>query len=124
MSLQKESAFIRIFRLQVVVGVVGFLLLAAFGQVIYALSFLYGVLMMTANGWWLARRLDGVDGLSAEAGQRLLYAGAAIRFVSLIAGLILAHVIGLHLLWVASGMFVAQAVIFISALVGYKREQE
>ncbi len=124
MSLQKESAFMRIFQLQVIVGVVGFLSLAAFGQIVYAFSFICGVLMMAANGWWLARRLGRLDGLSVEAGQRALYAGAAIRFVSLIAGLLLSHVIGLHLLWVATGMFVAQAAIFISALVGFRREQE
>jgi len=64
------------------------------------------------------------NGLSVEAGQRSLYAGAAIRFVSLIVGLLLAYAMGLHLLLVAAGMFVAQTVIFISALVGFKREQE
>ncbi len=124
MTLQKEAAFQRIFRLQMLFGLVGFLLVAALSEIVYALSFLCGVMMMAANGWWMAKRLAGIDGLSVESAQRSLYAGAAMRFVSLIAGLLVAQMIGLHLLGVASGMFVAQAVIFISALVGFKREQD
>jgi len=111
-------------RLQLVLGALGFLALAALSQINYALSFLCGVLLMAVNGWWLARRLDKTGGLDVEAGQRSLYAGAAIRFVALIAGLLLAHVIGLHLLLVAAGMFVAQASVFVSALMLFGKERQ
>jgi len=123
MALQKKSTLARMLRLQIITGVLGFLALAAFVQTIYALSLLCGVLLMAVNGWWLAKRLEQTNGLSIEAGQRSLYAGAVIRFVSLLAGLVLAHVVGLHLLLVAAGMFIAQTVVFISAMVGFNREK-
>ncbi len=124
MFTQRERPLRNILRLQIVVGVVGALALVVFGYFLFAASFFCGVVMMAVNGWWLAARLEKTNGLSVEAGQRSLYAGAAIRFVSLIVGLLLAYAMGLHLLLVAAGMFVAQTVIFISALVGFKREQE
>jgi len=121
-SVIEKSSLSRILRLQLVLGFVGFLLLAVIGHMNYAQPFLYGALLMAVNGWWLARRLDKTNGLDVEAGQRSLYAGAAIRFVALIAGLLLAYVIGLHLLLVAAGMFVAQVSVFVSALAGFKKE--
>jgi len=117
MSLQKDSALRSILRQQMVVGAFGFIALVSFSQVLYAISFFFGVLMMTVNGWWLAKRFEKTTGLSVESSQRSLYAGAAVRFLALIAGLMLAHLIGLHLLLVAAGMFVAQALVFLSALV-------
>jgi len=122
MSVIEKPALRRILRLQLVLGIMVFLALAVIGQIHYALSFLCGVLLMAVNGWWLARRLDQSSGLGVEAGQRSLYAGAAIRFIALIAGLLLAHMIGLHLLLVAAGMFVAQASVFVSALAGFQAE--
>ncbi len=122
MSVIEKYSLSRIFRMQFVLGLVVFLLLAVIGQVNYAQSFLYGLLLMAVNGWWLARRLDKVSVLDVAAGQRSVYAGAAIRFVALIAALLVAYVIGLHLLLVAAGMFVAQVGVFVSALAGFKEE--
>jgi len=124
MDLHRKSPQTRILRLQIVAGVTGSMALAVFGQTVYALSFLSGVMLMAVNGWWLARRLDQTDGLTVEAGQRSLYAGAVVRFVALLAGLLLAQLIGLHLLLVAAGMFIAQAVVFVSALAGFSREKK
>jgi len=77
--------------------------------------------LMVVNGYWLASRLAKVDGLDVRHGQQSLYAGAAIRFIALIAGLLLAQLLGFHLLVVAIGMFIAQAALFISALWAYKK---
>jgi len=122
MSVTEKSSLRRLLRLQLVLGTLGFSMLATLSQMNYALSFLCGVLLMAVNGWWLARRLDKTSGLGVEAGQQSLYAGAAIRFIALIAGLLLAHVAGLHLLLVAAGMFVAQVSVFVLALAGFRKE--
>ncbi len=124
MSLKQGSSLMGLLRLQFVVGVFGFLALSTFSQMNYALSYACGVLLMVANGWWLAIRIDKTVGLDVESSQRSLYAGAVIRFVSLIAGLLLAQLIGLHLLLVAAGMFVAQVVVYVAALLGFKLEQD
>jgi len=104
-------------RLQLWSGIAGILLLVLFGQAAYAFAYGYGVLLMVVNGIWLAARLGKVRGLDVKSGQSSLFAGAAIRFVALIAGLFLAHFLGLHLLVVAAGMFVAQMALFVFALV-------
>ena len=122
MALGKSSAFARILRSQVVAGVFGFAVLALFGQMAYALALLYGLLLMAGNAWWLARRLENTRGLDVEASQRSLFAGASLRFVALLAGLLMAHLIGLHLLAVAAGMFLAQTVVFITAAKEFKKE--
>ena len=122
MTLERSSVFARIFRTQMIAGALVFICLAAFGQMVYAVSLFYGVAVMAGNAWWLARRLEKTDGLDVQAGQRSLYAGAALRFVALIAVLLAAHLIGLHLLAVAAGMFVAQAVVFITAMNEFKKE--
>lgn len=122
MSLIKESAIGLMVRLQVVVGILGFAGLLLFGQAGSALSLLYGVAMMVVNSIWLARRLDKTRGLDADAGKRSLYAGAVLRFAAMIAGLVLAYFAGLHLLVVAAGVFLAQAVVFVSALAGIRKE--
>ncbi len=123
-ALENMTALPRIVRMQVVAGVLGSLALIVFGYVDYAYAYLFGVLLMTANAWWLARRLNKALVMSAEAGQRSLYAGAALRFVALIAGLLLGHFIGLHLMLVAAGIFVAQALIYVGALLELKKEQD
>ncbi|MDQ7000740.1 MAG: ATP synthase subunit I [Mariprofundus sp.] len=116
MSLKNDAVLRSILRQQLMFGAFGFFALVSFSQMLYGVSFFIGVLMMTVNGWWLAKRFEKTTGLSVESSQRSLYAGAAVRFLALIAGLVLAHLIGLHLLLVAVGMFVAQAVVFVSAL--------
>jgi len=122
MSLLKESAIGLMVRLQMVVGVLGFATLVVADQAGSALSLLYGVAMMVVNSIWLARRLDRTQGLDAGAGKRSLYVGAVLRFAALIAGLMLAYLAGLHLLVVAAGVFLAQAVVFVTALVGIRKE--
>lgn len=123
MTLEKTTAYARIARLQVTVGILGLLALMAFGQAGYGFAFIYGVALMMVNGWWLAKRLEKTKGLDVQAGQRSLLAGAALRFAALIAGLALGFLIGLHLLAVAAGMFVAQVVVFFSALKEFKRDK-
>jgi len=97
-------------------GLAGFLILIVYGQIAYALAYAYGVILMAVNGMWLAGRLGKVRDMDVKAGQQSLYAGAAMRFVALIAGLFLAQVLGLHLLLVAIGIFMAQMGLFIYAL--------
>ncbi|MBL4775357.1 MAG: ATP synthase subunit I [Mariprofundus sp.] len=123
MAQQKESSYAVFFRMQLMVGILGFLLLAAFAQLEWALAYLYGMALMMANASWLARRLEKTRNLAVDAGQRSLFAGAALRFIALIAGLLLAQVVGLHLLLVAGGMFVAQVVVFVAAMIGFKKEE-
>ena len=122
MSLLKESAIGLMVRLQIVVGILGFAGLMLYDQAGSALSLLYGVAMMVVNSIWLARRLDRTQGLDADAGKRSLYVGAVLRFIALIAGLMLAYQLELHLLVVAAGVFLAQVVVFISALIGIRKE--
>ena len=110
------------FRLQLLLGAVGFIVLTLIGRMDYAQALLYGVALMMVNGWWLARRLELTRGLDAKAGQSSLYLGAAMRFVALLAALMLGHLLGLHLLGVAAGMLLAQAVVFICALLGFRKD--
>jgi len=111
-----------IIRLQLLFGVLGFAGLVLAGRIEFASALLYGVVLMMVNAVWLARRLEKAKSLDAGAAQRSLYVGAAIRFVVLLAGLLLAHVLSLHLLLVAGGIFMAQAVIFACALLGFMKD--
>jgi len=121
MSQFRVFAVGSIVRMQILTGIIGFLAIIMFGSVVYACSFVYGIALMVANGCWLASRLAKVDGLDVRHGQQSLYAGAAIRFVALIAGLLLAQWFGFHLLVVAIGMFIAQAALFIFTLCEYRK---
>jgi len=112
----------RIIRMQLIMGIFGCLVLLVLGYTAFAGAFFYGVLLMVVNAWWLARRLVKALEMSVDAGQRALYAGAALRFVALIAGLLLGHMLGLHLMFVAAGLFVAQVLVFVAALIGLKNE--
>lgn len=122
MSLVKESAVGLMIRMQILVGVLGFVGLMLYDQSGWALSLLYGVAMMVVNSFWLASRLDRTRGMDADSGKRSLYVGAVLRFMALVAGLMLAHLAGLHLAVVAAGVFVSQAVVFVSAIVGFRKE--
>ncbi len=122
MALEKSTAFSNIFRTQAIVGTLGFVGLIVLTQAVYAFSLLYGACLMMGNAWWLAYRLEKTQGLEVEAGQRSLFAGAALRFVALIVALLVAQLIGLHLLIVAAGMFIAQAAVFVTALIEFKKE--
>jgi len=112
------------FRVQLVVGFFGFTCLALAGRMEFAFALLYGVVLMVANAVWLAHRLRKTESLDVGASQRSLYQGAAMRFVALLAGLFLAQFLNLHLLIVAGGMFLAQAVVFACALLGFMKDQK
>jgi hypothetical protein len=124
MSTSKLLVSNVIFRLQLFVGFFGFSGLALAGRIEFAWALLYGVVLMVANAVWLAHRLRKTENLDAGASQRSLYQGAAIRFVALLAGLFLAHYMNLHLLVVAGGMFLAQAVVFACALFGFMKDHK
>lgn len=112
------------FRLQASAGLIGFAVLTLAGHIDHAFALLYGVFLMLGNAVWLAQRLEKTKGLDAESGQRSLYLGAAIRFVALLVGLLLAQFLHLHLLIVAGGMFLAQAVVFVCALFGFMKDSK
>jgi hypothetical protein len=112
------------FRLQLFIGFFGFSGLLLAGQIEYAFALLYGVVLMTGNAVWLAHRLEKTESLDAAGSQRSLYQGAVIRFVALLAGLFLAQFLNLHLLYVAGGMFLAQAVVFVCALFGFMKDHK
>lgn len=82
-----------------------------FGPVV-GLSVIYGVLFSLLNGVWLARRIERAGNMDHVSGQRVLYLGAAMRFLALLAVLVLAYELGLHLLAVAGGLLVAQLALF------------
>jgi len=123
MALENITAMRRIIRMQCLVGVMGGLILLLLGSAVYAMAFAYGVVLMSVNAWWLSKRLDKTLGMDAMAGQRSLFGGAALRFVALIAGLFLAQLLGLHLMLVAAGIFVAQVLVYMIALFELKKEQ-
>ncbi|RMG91319.1 MAG: hypothetical protein D6703_05320 [Zetaproteobacteria bacterium] len=85
---------------------------AGFGRFIP--SMLLGVVLMFLNGAALMYTMQRVAVLSRKSGQRLLYAGAAVRFVLLILALVAAHGLGFYLPWVAGGMLVAQVAVYIA----------
>jgi len=91
-------------------GVVGF----GFG-VIPGLSAAYGVLLSLLNGLWLLSRIKQANAMDYASCQRSLYTGAVIRFMVFLLALVVAGVIGLHLLAVAAGLMVAQAGMFAYA---------
>lgn len=80
------------------------------------ISFAFGVLVMLAGGVYLRWRIEQASGLDVEQGRRLLYAAAVQRFAGILILLVLAYAIGLHLLAVAAGIFVAQLMVFVFGL--------
>jgi hypothetical protein len=111
--------------LQLLLGALGFAGLALADRVEFAFALLYGVVLMVVNVAWLARRLAKTESLDAGAvSQRSLYQGTAIRFMALLAALLLAFFLNLHLLIVAGGIFLAQAVFFVCALFGFMKNKK
>jgi len=78
----------------------------------FGLAVLYGAVFASLNSLWLARRVERAVRADHVSGQRILYLGAILRFLLLLAALLLAHVLGLHLLAVAGGLLVAQLAVF------------
>jgi len=85
------------------------------------LAFAWGVVLAMVSGYFLARRVSQAAVTEARRGQRLLYAGAVWRFLGVLAGLVLAWGLGLHLLLVAAGMLLAQVVMFAVAALDARR---
>lgn len=108
--------------MQAIIGILGCLILLVLGYATFAAAFFYGVSLMIVNAWVLARKLNQTLDMSVEDVQRSIYAGAAARFVILIAGLLLGHLLGLHLMLVAAGMFVAQVLVYMLALIDLRKE--
>ena len=72
-----------------------------------AVSFLSGGALVGLNSVLLARSVVGSSRVAGADGRGVLYRSAVVRFVLLIAALIGANLMGLHLLAVAAGMFSA-----------------
>ncbi len=122
MSSKYLSAYVKVVRLQLVVGVVISAIVAPFFGFVFAGSFLYGALLMGVNSWLMSRRMQAVQGALLSADQRVLYVGAAVRFMLLIVALFVAHLLGMFLLLVALGMFAAQAVLFFIMWMNFRKE--
>jgi len=89
---------------------------AGFGfGLISGLSVAYGAMLSLLNGLWLTKRLERAQAMDSSGSQRSLYAGAAILFIGFLVALILAIVLGLHLLEVAGGLLLTQIAMFIYA---------
>lgn len=76
------------------------------GEVI-AISFLSGGILVGLNSILLARSVVSSSQVERADGRGILYRSAVVRFILLIAALIGANMIGLHLLAIAAGMFLA-----------------
>ncbi len=76
-------------------------------------SLLYGGALMAANDVALVRMIERAATQELGKGRVLLYQGAACRFVLLILLLAAAYAMGLYLPWVAGGMLVAQAAVYV-----------
>jgi len=75
----------------------------------------FGVLVAMLTAVLLGRRIDAAAMAQPELGERMLYAGAVLRFVAVLLALLLAYWLGLHLLAVAAGMLLAQVAMFVYA---------
>ncbi len=101
---------------QIGAGLAGLVPMLIWLPLIHAWSYLFGVGLMVINAFWLARRIEAAAGRDARAGRRSLLQGAALRFAAMIAALAIGALAGLHLLFVAAGMFVAMAALYLMAL--------
>ena len=97
---------------QMILGLIATVGVAIWLGLWFGLAVLYGVAFASLNSFWLARRVERAAVLDQITGQRILYLGAVLRFVALLGALVLAHLLGLHLLAVAGGLLVAQLALF------------
>jgi len=100
---------------QLGVGIAGMLAAGLYFDAKIALGVGFGVLVTMLSSVLLGWRIDAAANAQPEHGQRMLYAGAVSRFVVVLAALMLAYGLGLHLLAVAAGMLLAQIAMFIYA---------
>jgi len=101
-------------------GLIGMIPAYLYFDIKVALGIGFGVLIVLLSTVLLARRISGAADTDPELGQRLLYAGAAVRFVLVLMALVVAYKLGLHLLAVAGGMLLAQLAMFVFAVRGLK----
>jgi len=101
-------------------GLVAMLVVALYYDVQVALGIGFGVLIVMLSTILLGRRIHEAADTDPESGQRILYAGAGMRFVLVIIALLVAFGLGLHLLAVAVGMVLAQAAMFVFAVSGLR----
>ena len=99
-----------------------FAMLAAvlFYDVKVALGVGFGVMIVMLSTILLGRRIHSAAATDPESGQRMLYAGAVMRFVLVLTALVMAYGLGLHLLAVAVGMVLAQVAMFVFAASGLR----
>jgi len=100
---------------QAIAGLAGSVAVAIWLNTVLALSLAYGVLLIMLNSFFLATRCQRAGEADKVNGQRLLYTGAVLRFLGMLAALLLAYGLGLHLLAVAGGMLLAHIVLFAYA---------
>jgi len=101
---------------QALAGMAGSIAVATGFGVVLMLSLVYGVLLTMFNSFFLACRIQRVGKADKASGQRLLYTVAVWRFLGVLAALLLAYGLGLHLLLVAGGMLLAQIALFAYAV--------
>jgi len=101
---------------QAFAGLTGFIAALLWSGPMMALSLVYGVALSVFNGAWLLRRIKLAAGLGPEQGQRVLYVNATLRLMTVLAALFLAFGLGLHLLAVAAGLFLAQVSVYVYAV--------
>ncbi|OIO70922.1 MAG: hypothetical protein AUJ58_01465 [Zetaproteobacteria bacterium CG1_02_55_237] len=87
-----------------------------------ALGLGFGVVIVMLSTMLLGRRIHDAAAADVESGQRMLYAGAVMRFVFVLAALVMAYSLGLHLLAVAVGMVLSQAAMFFFAASGLRAQ--
>jgi len=114
-GISMNAAFRKVLFWQVIAGMLGSAVIAICSGAALSIGFAYGVLLMMLNGVFLAARVRRASAADSENGQRLLYAGAVLRFMGVMVALMLAYRLGLYLLVVAAGMLVAQVTLFIYA---------
>jgi len=100
---------------QMVAGLAGSMVVVMLLGPMLMLSLAYGVLLTMLNSFLLASRVRRACEADKASGQSLLYAGAVTRFTGILAALLLAYGLGLHLLAVAGGMLLAQIALFAYA---------
>jgi len=103
-------------------GLIGMVPAYLYFDISVALGIGFGVLIAMLSTMLLARRISGAADTDPEQGQRLLYAGAAVRFVLVLMALVVAYKLGLHLLAVAGGMLLAQVAMFVFAVRGLRHQ--
>jgi len=84
-------------------------------ELVMVLGVGFGVLIIMLSTMLLGRRIFEAAATDTESGQRMLYAGAVMRFMFVLTALIVAYSLGLHLFAVAVGMVLAQAAMFFCA---------